>query len=39
VGIEFLLYYSSTGISGSNSRGNSFGASIGLQIHLEKEKN
>jgi len=39
VGIEFLLNYSSTGTSGNNGRGNSFGAGIGLQIHLQKDKN
>lgn len=38
-GIEFLLNYSSTGTSGFKGRGNSFGVSIGLQIHLEKDKN
>lgn len=39
VGIEFLLNYSSTGTIGYKGRGNSFGISIGLQIHLEKDKN
>ena len=39
VGIEFLLNYSSTGTIGYKGRGNSFGAGIGLQIHLEKDKN
>jgi hypothetical protein len=39
IGIEFLLNYSSTGTSGYNGRGNSFGIGIGLQIHLEKDKN
>jgi len=39
VGIEFLLNYSSTGTKGYKGRGDSFGVSIGLQIHLEKDKN
>jgi hypothetical protein len=39
VGIEFLLNYSSTGTTGFKGRGDSFGVSIGLQIHLEKNKN
>lgn len=39
VGIEFLLNYSSTGVSGNKGRGDSFGIGIGLQIHLQKDKN
>lgn len=39
VGIEFLLDYSSTGTSGNKGRANSIGVGIGLQIHLEKDKN
>lgn len=39
VGIEFLLSYKSFGNSGSNTRGSLFGAEIGLQIHLQKDKN
>lgn len=39
VGIEFLLNYSSDGSNVYNGRGDSFGVSIGLQIHLEKDKN
>jgi hypothetical protein len=39
VGIEFLLNYSSIGSSGYKGRGDSFGTGIGLQIHLEKDKN
>jgi len=37
VGIEFLLNYTSLGNNGSKSRANSFGAGIGLQIHLQKD--
>jgi hypothetical protein len=39
VGIEFLFNYSSTGTSGNQGRGNSFGIGIGLQVHLQKDKN
>lgn len=39
VGIEFLLNYSNSGNNANSRRGNSFGAGIGLQIHLEKDKN
>jgi hypothetical protein len=38
VGIEFLLNYTSSGNNTNNSRSNSIGAGIGLQIHLQKEK-
>lgn len=38
-GIEFLLNYTTGGENLSNKRSNSFGAGIGFQIHLEKEKN
>lgn len=39
VGIEFLLNYSNSGNNANSRRGNSFGTGIGLQIHLEKDKN
>jgi hypothetical protein len=39
VGIEFLLNYSSSGNNVSSKRGNSFGIGIGLQVHLQKDKN
>jgi len=39
VGIEFLLTYSNSGNNLNSSRGNSFGVGIGLQFHLEKDKN
>lgn len=38
VGLEFLLNYVSGGNSFSSKRSNSFGAGIGLQIHLERDK-
>ena len=39
VGIEFLLNYSSSGNNINSSRGSSLGIGIGLQIHLENDKN
>jgi hypothetical protein len=39
VGIEFLLNYSSTGNNLSSKRANSIGIGIGLQVHLQKDKN
>ncbi len=40
VGIEFLLNYTSFGNNYvTSTRSNSFGVGIGLQIHLEKDKN
>lgn len=39
VGIEFLVNYSSTGINGDFGRSNLFGAGIGFQVHLQKDKN
>ena len=37
VGVEFLINYSNSG-NNVNSRGNSLGIGIGLQVHLEKDK-
>lgn len=39
VGIEFLLNYSSSGNNITSNRATSFGIGIGLQVHLQKDKN